>query len=175
MWQKEPRWQWRSKLSPKLRPDLDPSASITICWTKSVSVETLKFWDWSCPLLVVVMWVSDHWQLSNWLISIRNFLFLEHVCGTNFVPQRSRTGVDLLEQAKSEWYRCCNTARPQNSTTREQTCYILFLENRTLWGKYELLMMSRAWWDHYNTGSKAWIDGKWNVNGEKHRTEWVTW
>ena len=107
MWQKEPRWQWRSKLSPKLRPDLDPSASITICWTKSVYVETLKFWDWSCPLLEVVMWVSDHRQLSNWLISIRNFLFLEHVCG-----------VDLLEQAKSEWYRCCNTVRTQNSSTR---------------------------------------------------------
>ena len=32
-----------------------------------------------------------------------------------------------------------------------------------------------AWWDHKMHSGNTFHDGKWHVNGLKHKTEWVTW
>ena len=50
-WTKKQKWQWRSGLSSKRRPNFNSAGPITpfqtICLVKSVNFEIHLFWDWS--------------------------------------------------------------------------------------------------------------------------------
>ena len=57
---------------------------------------------------------------------------------------------------------------PGPSTGRKQSFSVLFLR------EYEVLMVNCAWRDQKMHQSNTCTDGKLHVDGENHKTEWVT-